>query len=75
MHGFIRRRLRLVDIRDLRMFEDGYFDIIRADAFDVMVVSKNLGHIWCLHSPGVAKDGYCVLFHKWKLWHEFHLNP
>lgn len=62
----------MFDTSDIQKLDRSYFDIIVQADYDVMIRSKNTGHIWYIHSPGIRKEGECIIFHKHKQFHPFH---
>lgn len=36
-----------------------YFNIILAEEYDMMILSKNTGHIWYIHNMGYLEEGVC----------------
>lgn len=42
--------LKLFTEKNLSSIELAYFTIIRADKYDVTVISRNIGHVWYIHN-------------------------
>ena len=51
-----------------------YFNIICADGLDVTIQSRNTGHWWYLHCTDYPIEENCVIFHKYKVSHSYHLH-
>lgn len=59
---------------DFKCLDPEYFDIIAADDYDVIVISRNTGHYWHLHDPGSPEPGTVIIFHKHKAPHPYHFH-
>ena len=64
----------MFDEKQLRELDRGYFNIIMADDRDVTIQSRNTGHYWYLHCTEYPQVGACVIFHKHKYSHPYHLH-
>ncbi|ERI71713.1 hypothetical protein HMPREF1548_01219 [Clostridium sp. KLE 1755] len=42
--------MKLFTEKNLSSIELAYFTIIRADKYDVTVISRNIGHVWYIHN-------------------------
>ena len=62
----------MFDTSDIQKLDRSYFNIIVQADYDVMIQSKNTGHIWCIRSSGNRKGGECIIFHKHEAFHPFH---
>ena len=51
-----------------------YFDVICADAYDVILMSKNTGHVWYIHNPEYPEPGDCIIFHKHHVSDQYHTH-
>jgi len=58
----------------LKKLDRGYFCVIIANDSDVTIQSKNTGHFWYLHNIPRADNEACVIFHKHKGAHPYHLH-
>lgn len=59
---------------DLNVLDPTYFSIIAVDDYDVTIMSRNTGHIWYIHNPEYLGEGTCIIFHKHKASHPYHLH-
>lgn len=57
---------------ELAALDRSYFSVIRADAYDVTIMSKNTGHVWYIHNPEYPEPGDCIIFHKHQTSHPYH---
>ena len=64
----------IVDTKDLDAISQEYFNIICTCEYDVTVQSKNAGHFWYLHNVTKPNTNACVIFHKHKCSHPYHLH-
>lgn len=62
----------MFDARDLQMLDWEYFEVMQANEYDVMVISKNTRYIWLIHNAGYLKEGDCVIFHAHSLALPYH---
>lgn len=63
----------MFDTRQLEKINPQYFNIIMLSEHDVTVQSRNTRHYWYLHNTDYPKEGNCVIFHKHKASHPYHL--
>ncbi len=59
----------MFSVEELAALDRSYFSVIRADAYDVTIVSKNTGHVWHIHNP---EPGACVIFHRHGMSRPYH---
>lgn len=64
----------MFDTRQFEKINPQYFNIIMLSEHDVTVQSRNTGHYWYLHNTDYPKQGNCVIFHKHKASHPYHLH-
>lgn len=64
----------MFDTKDLEAISQEYFNIICTSEYDVTVQSKNTGHFWYLHNVTQPNANACVIFHKHKYSHPYHLH-
>ena len=64
----------MFDAESLAKLDADYFNVIVADGRDVTIQSKNTGHYWYLHNTEYPAEGNCVIFHKHKASHPYHLH-
>lgn len=64
----------MFDTKDLDAIFQEYFNIICTSEYDVTVQSKNTGHFWYLHNVTQPNANACVIFHKHKYSHPYHLH-
>ena len=64
----------LFNERDIGMLDKSYFNIVLTADYDVTVQSKNTGHFWYIHNPEHPGKGACVIFHKHRASHPYHLH-
>lgn len=64
----------MFDTRQFEKINSQYFNIIMLSEHDVTVQSRNTGHYWYLHNTDYPKKGNCVIFHKHKASHPYHLH-
>lgn len=64
----------MFDAKDLDAISQEYFNIICTSEYDVTVQSKNTGHFWYLHNVTQPNTNACVIFHKHKCSHPYHLH-
>ena len=64
----------MFDTKDLDAISQEYFNIICTSEYDVTVQSKNIGHFWYLHNVTRPNTNACVIFHKHKCSHPYHLH-
>ena len=57
---------------DLKCLDSEYFNIIAVDDYDVIVMSRNIGHYWYLHDPESPGEDTVIIFHKHKFSHPYH---
>ena len=57
---------------DLKYLDPKNFSIISVDDYDVTIMSRNPGHIWCLYNPEYLGEGIVIIFHKHKASHPYH---
>ncbi len=62
------------DKRQFQKITSQYFNIIMLSELDVTVQSRDTGHYWYLHNTDYPKEGNCVIFHKHKASHPYHLH-
>lgn len=65
---------RLFNERDIGMLDKSYFNIVLTADYDVTVQSKNTGHFWRIHNPEHPGAEACVIFHKHRASHPYHLH-
>ena len=58
----------------LEKVDRDYFNIIVLEAYDVSVQSKNTGHYWTIHNTEYPGEGACVIYHKHRFRHPYHLH-
>lgn len=56
----------------LSRIDPKYFKIICRDEYDIIIISKNTGHIWNLHCSKDLSDHSIVIFHKHHKWLPYH---
>lgn len=64
----------MFDTRQFEKINPQYFNIIMLSEHDVTVQSRNTGHYWYLHNTDYPSEGNCVIFHKHKASHPYHLH-
>lgn len=64
----------MFDTRQFKKINPQYFNIIMLNEHDVTVQSRNTGHYWYLHNTDYPTEGNCVIFHKHKASHPYHLH-
>lgn len=64
----------MFDVKVLENINPQYFNIIMLSEYDVTIQSKNTGHYWYLHNTDYPAEGNCVIFHKHKAFHPYHLH-
>ncbi len=64
----------MFDTKDLECLDPEYFNIIMANEYDVTVMSRNTGHYWYIHCTGLEGKAACIVFHKHKFSHPYHLH-
>ena len=60
---------------ELKLFKDGYFNIIRIEDRIIMAQSKNTGHCWMIFRKELETEKPYVLYHKHSLkdpWYHEH---
>lgn len=57
---------------DLKCLNLKYFNIITTNAYDVTIMSRNVGHYWYLHNPKYLEQRMVIIFHKHKASHPYH---
>ena len=74
-HGSVgKESVRMFDEKQLQQLDKNYFNIILADDRDVTIQSRNTGHYWYLHCTEYPQEGSCVIFHKHRCSHPYHLH-
>lgn len=68
------RGMWMFDTRQLEKINPQYFNIILLSEHDVTIQSRNTGHYWYLHNTDYPAEGNCVIFHKHKASHPYHLH-
>lgn len=48
---------------ELRSLDRRYFEVLRADEVDIILISKNTRHIWLIHNAGYPYEGSSIIFH------------
>lgn len=66
--------MRMFDTKQFEKINPQYFNIIMLSEHDVTVQSRNTGHYWYLHNTDYPSEGNCVIFHKHKEPHPYHLH-
>lgn len=64
----------MFNAKDFEVISADYFNIICTSEFDVTVQFKNTGHFWYLHNVTQPNKNACVIFHKHKCSHPYHLH-
>ena len=64
----------MFDTRQFEKINPQYFNIIMLSEHDVTVPSRNTGQYWYLHNTDYPSEGNCVIFHKHKASHPYHLH-
>ena len=64
----------MFDTRQFDKISPQYFNIILLSKHDVTIQSRNTGHYWYLHNTDYPVEGNCVIFHKHKASHPYHLH-
>lgn len=64
----------MFDTKDLDVISQEYFNIICISEYDITVQSKNTGHYWYLHNVTQPNANACVIFHKHRYFHPYHLH-
>lgn len=67
--GILERRQQVFNREDLECLDPEYFEIIYMDDRDVIIMSRNTGHVWYIHNPEYPLMGFCIIFHKHKVSH------
>ena len=62
----------MFNTEDLKCIDPKYFSIISVDDYDVIIMSRNTGHIWYLHNPEYPGEGTVIIFYKHKASHPYH---
>lgn len=57
---------------DLKVLDPKYFSIITVSDYDVTIMSRNTGYIWCIRNLEYPGEGTCIIFHKYKASHPYH---
>lgn len=63
----------MFDTKQFEKINPQYFNIIMLSEHDVTVQSRNTEHYWYLHNTDYPSEGNCVIFHKYKAPHPYHL--
>lgn len=63
---------KMVSVKISVEVEEKYFSIITTDAYDMAIMSRNIGHFWYLHNPEYPEQGTVIIFHKHKASHLYH---
>lgn len=64
----------MFDTKVLENINPQYFNIILLSEYDVTIQSRNTWHYWYLHNTEYPGEGNCVIFHKHKASHPYHLH-
>jgi len=73
MNG-MERQGQMFSKESLAKLDTVYFNIIVADEMDVTIQSRNTGHFWYLHNIPHTEGDACIIFHKHKGSHPYHLH-
>ena len=64
----------MFDRTQLQQLDREYFVVLIADEYDVTIQSRNTGHYWYLHCTEYPQPESCVIFHKHRYSHPYHLH-
>ena len=64
----------MFDGEALKKLDRNYFVVLSADEYDLTIQSRNTGHYWYLHCTEYPQEGACIIFHKHRYSHPYHLH-